>query len=240
MLQEAKASIQSQSVPTETIVVTDEEARGPAWARNVGLERADTRYVAFLDADDLWREDKLQRQLAELDTTGAGLCVEGATRSTAAFVRALFVGDIRSLTSSILLDTEAVSLRFEESLERYEDHLFLLEAASAAGVCFCEELVKIRKQSTGLSSRTDKQLLVEQREAFRELALDRVPATRQHLSTFDARLAYDRGRQYHQQGQYRRAIGAYRTSLGTELHAKPVVALGLSLVVAVLTAPRRL
>ncbi len=36
---------------------------GPAAARNAGIQTAAGRYLAFLDADDLWLPDKLQRQV---------------------------------------------------------------------------------------------------------------------------------------------------------------------------------
>jgi teichuronic acid biosynthesis glycosyltransferase TuaG len=46
---------------------------GPAGSRNVALENARGRFVAFLDSDDLWLPDKLERQLAFMRETGAAL-----------------------------------------------------------------------------------------------------------------------------------------------------------------------
>ncbi|RYE09063.1 MAG: glycosyltransferase [Hyphomicrobiales bacterium] len=38
--------------------------RGPAQARNAAIEAASGRYVAFLDSDDLWKPEKLARQIS--------------------------------------------------------------------------------------------------------------------------------------------------------------------------------
>ena len=45
---------------------------GPAIARNTGIERASGRYLAFLDADDLWLPDFLKRSIETINTRDCG------------------------------------------------------------------------------------------------------------------------------------------------------------------------
>lgn len=51
---------------TRIRVIYKEKNEGAARARNTGLEAVTGRYLAFLDADDIWKENKLSEELAFL------------------------------------------------------------------------------------------------------------------------------------------------------------------------------
>jgi len=182
MLREAIETVSNQTVEAEVIIVVDEQQRGPAFSRNLGISQADNRYVAFLDADDLWEPTKLERQLQKLSETGAGICLEGPDMSDEELIRQLIRINIDSLTPSVLIDRDKVNAQFEESLEMREDHLFIIEATNQAGVCFCEDLVTVRKHAQGVSSRT--RFNEEHVFRFWEILIERVPWTKQYTPDY--------------------------------------------------------
>ena len=60
-----------------------EQNGGPAMARNAALERASGRWIAFLDSDDLWLPQKIERTLAHALEHQAALTFTGFRRMTA-------------------------------------------------------------------------------------------------------------------------------------------------------------
>nr|MCR4901222.1 glycosyltransferase family 2 protein [Butyrivibrio sp.] len=59
------------------ILVQNESNSGAAKTRNNGVDRARGRYIAFLDADDIWHEDKLLNELMFMQKHDAGFVFSG-------------------------------------------------------------------------------------------------------------------------------------------------------------------
>ena len=57
--------------------IHNEKNLGAAGSRNKGVSMAETPYVAFLDADDIWAGGKLKKQLDRIQETGVVLCSTG-------------------------------------------------------------------------------------------------------------------------------------------------------------------
>lgn len=230
MLEEAKRTVAEQTVPTELVIVDDVDT-GPADARNAGLDRAETRYVAFLDADDLWVPDKLDRQLARMDETGAGLCVQGSPTTLDDFVYEVFVGDLSEVTSAVLVDTEQVNVRFESGLDRGEDLLYVLEAATEAGVCCCPDLFSRRRHegsmmATGMAVDEYR----DHAKRFGYLVSQRVPEAQPYLPIYYTQLYTDLGRACHAAGEYDRAVTFLSRAVRISPHPSALAALVRSFV----------
>lgn len=59
------ATVEIASAFGAPVRVLEQETAGPAATRNLGIGAAQADFLAFLDADDLWAPQKLERQLAQ-------------------------------------------------------------------------------------------------------------------------------------------------------------------------------
>lgn len=61
------------AIDSRCMLLPNTEGKGPAGARNTAIRAARGRYIAFVDADDIWYPDKLSKQIQLLQESGAPL-----------------------------------------------------------------------------------------------------------------------------------------------------------------------
>ena len=137
----------------DRVTVYHIENKGLAGARNFGLSRVHTPFVALLDGDDLWHEDKVARQLDTVASSTAGVALwytdfldftTDITAGVAVPVRKFdqfslktledfFVYDGPIVPSTVLLRTDAVQHAggFDQSKPVLEDMDLWLRLAAA-------------------------------------------------------------------------------------------------------------
>lgn len=120
------AAVRALNLPEVELIQT--ENRGVAAARNLGIERSTSDWVAFLDADDVWTVGKLKAQLDAAKSHRVGF-ICGAINSMPVMDSCLI--DTERLSKGNFVATSTVLVR--------RDVLAHIKPVFASGMAFAED-----------------------------------------------------------------------------------------------------
>lgn len=153
-------------------LVFNDGAHGAGPARSLAMALARGRYIAFLDADDLWDADKLSRQIAamqerDLAFSWTGYRVIDASGATLRSQAAPAHASVASLLSkratigclSVVYDASRLGLRTMQAIPMHEDFRLWIDILrdcerSGLGVgAVCAELASYRVHADGMTKK---------------------------------------------------------------------------------------
>lgn len=178
--------------------ILHEENLGIARTYNDGLDAAKGEYVAFLDSDDIWKRNKLERQLSilrkndDLVVWSEGRVIDREGKPTGqTFTQRQYgsrekkTGDIFEMLlfsnfifdSSLIVKRENIGqIRFDGSLKYLNDHKFVVDLARIYSFYFIEEqLADYRIHGKNTILLRDQNSWLHDEIALRKYFLDEYP-----------------------------------------------------------------
>lgn len=167
-IDKSKEIIKSYSKEYKNIVYHClENNSGAAVARNLALELANGRYIAFLDSDDIWHPKKITKQLELMKQKNAGICytaiemIDENENLIKTIRKVLEEVDYNFLlkntmlaTSSVLIDRNIIGNFKMPIIRSGQDYATWLQLLRDGNIAFGinEALVKYRVSNASLSS----------------------------------------------------------------------------------------
>ncbi|ENI0196327.1 glycosyltransferase family 2 protein [Escherichia coli] len=151
----AEKIVQEKNKFSDITIITHKNNQGGGAARNSGIIKAKTQYIAFLDCDDYWDEDKIEKQevlfeniknekaiiFSSIKVVNENLDViklyDNDNIIVNNFASYVFKDSGLIQTSSIFLDTNfAKKNLFDASLKRHQDYDFCLKLQKDGGIFY--------------------------------------------------------------------------------------------------------
>ena len=160
----------------------NEKNSGAAVSRNRALREAKGRWIAFLDSDDLWSPEKLEKQIAFMEENKYGFSYTNYSLiDEASKPMGVFVTGPRRITKTgmynycwvgcltVMYDAEKVGLIQIEDIKKNNDYAMWLKVIRKTD-CYLlnEELGKYRKRGGSISNHSYKALIKWHYKLFRE------------------------------------------------------------------------
>jgi glycosyltransferase involved in cell wall biosynthesis len=183
------------STPDERVrVIRHETNLGTAAARNTGIRAARGELVAFLDSDDVWLPEKLEKQAALLEHAAYGACVTGYEYDTEEGCSVVIARKPRSWLCELAMGCRlspgtTLTVRrtcyetagyYDEALPRHEDYDWLLRFVQRFDIgVIGEPLARVRRagQPSGETMETAGMMII-QRHGGLFLSLGRFTGSR--------------------------------------------------------------
>lgn len=174
-------------------VLRNESSTGPAAARNRGAAALETEWIAFLDDDDCWFEEKLDRCLSCLDQhPGADVIVhhaalggdgskrEGQCRVVPHAVRWMLTGQPPHVDCVLVRRAAHEQVRFDEAFSAAADLDYMVRLAMLCTVVELDEVLAVHRSAGSPNAPSaislDARLAARQQFRAKHLALFSDPA----------------------------------------------------------------
>ena len=158
---------ETKDIMEKTKIIRMSENQGAAVARNIALENAGGRYIAYLDSDDIWKKEKLEKQLEFLTKNEYGFTYTSYTylrkNNVTKDIRIIplkldykkALKNTAILTSTVMIDTNKIDKELLEmpNIKRGEDMATWWKILKENSVAYClnERLTFYRRRINSIS-----------------------------------------------------------------------------------------